>query len=242
MSRYQLRTLVLRRSIASSAAWLNVTGASPGGHDRHFCVPLKQASMRQSSTRSSCPPSDVTASTSSSAPAACTSREISSSGWCAPVDVSAWTMPTSLARGCAASAASTAAGSMVLPHGTSTSATVAPWRSAMSAMRAPNTPATQMMTSSPGSTRLATHASMPALPVPGTASVSWLRVCITCCSSVRVSSMMRRYAGSRWPSVGAASAASTRAGTVLGPGPINTRSGMSARPAIVDAAQCIRTF
>ncbi len=36
MSRYQLRHFDLRRSIASSAAALKVTGASPGGQERHF--------------------------------------------------------------------------------------------------------------------------------------------------------------------------------------------------------------
>ena len=44
-------------------------------------------------------------------------REISSSGWCAPVDVSAWTIPTHLARGRAASAAATASASIVSPPG-----------------------------------------------------------------------------------------------------------------------------
>ena len=38
--RYQLCTRRARPWMASRAAGLKVTGASPGGHDRHFCVAL----------------------------------------------------------------------------------------------------------------------------------------------------------------------------------------------------------
>ena len=96
-----------------------------------------------------------------------------------------------LRAGVAASAAATASGSIVSPHGGVDQVHERRrWRSAMSAIRAPNAPATQTIASSPGSVRLATQASMPALPVPGTASVSWFAVRKTCCRRPRVSSMI----------------------------------------------------
>ena len=70
---------------------------------------------------------------------------------------------------------------------------------------------------------VATH-SIPAMPVPLTGKVSAFFVRKTSRSRAQVSSMMARYCGSRWPSVGAPSARSTRCGTGLGPGPSRMRS------------------
>ena len=64
-------------------------------------------------------------------------------------------------------------------------------------------------------------------PVPETAIVNSFFVRKTARSIARVSSMILRYTGSRWPIVGALSAANTRDGTSLGPGPSNTRWGGS---------------
>ena len=62
------------------------------------------------------------------------------------------------------------------PQGRSIRVTFAPARSATSTMRPPKTPLTQTSIESPGSIRLTTAASMPAEPVPLTASViSFLR-------------------------------------------------------------------
>ena len=73
--------------------------------------------MPQSSIRSSQPASEVTASASSSAPCSCAMREISSSGWRAPVLVSPWTMATTLTWPASLSAASTCSGSMIAAPG-----------------------------------------------------------------------------------------------------------------------------
>jgi hypothetical protein len=45
-----------------------VIGESPGGHERHFWVPLKAASIPHSSISTGAPPSEVTQSASISAP------------------------------------------------------------------------------------------------------------------------------------------------------------------------------
>ena len=77
-------------------------------------------------------------------------------------------------------------------------------------MRPPKTPFTQTIILSPGSIRLQTTVSIPALPVPLTASVSLFCVRKTCRSIDCVSSITFRKYGSRCPTVGAASASSTR--------------------------------
>ena len=57
-------------------------------------------------------------------------------------------------------------GSIGSPHSASTRTTSAPWRSATSHMRSPNTPLTPMTTGSPGRTKLTKDASMPGRPGP----------------------------------------------------------------------------
>jgi hypothetical protein len=85
VSKYQLAILVLRAAITSPAAFENVTGASPGGQLRHFCVPEYAASTCHLSISTGRPPSEVTQSISSRAPCvACTIFEISSIGWQSP--------------------------------------------------------------------------------------------------------------------------------------------------------------
>ena len=88
--------------------------------------------------------------------------------------------------------------------------TCAPQRAAMSAMRPPKTPFTQTTILSPGSIRLTTQVSIPAVPVPLTASVSSLVVRKTCRSIPCISVMSCKKYGSKCPTVGAASAAQTR--------------------------------
>ena len=62
-------------------------------------------------------------------------------------------------------------GEKTSPNGRSIVVTCAPARPATSAMRPPKTPLTQTSILSPGSIRLTTQVSIPALPVPLTASV-----------------------------------------------------------------------
>ena len=98
----------------------------------------------------------------------------------------------------------------ISPNGRSMIVTCAPARPATSAMRPPKTPLTQTTILSPGSIKLTTHVSIPALPVPLTASVSSLVVRKTCRSIACISVMICKKYGSRCPTVGAASAAQTR--------------------------------
>ena len=70
------------------------------------------------------------------------------------------------------------------------------------------------------------RASMPAMPVPLTASVSSLLVRNTSRKHrLRLVHDLAGNTGSRWPTVGAAIAASTRGWMSLGPGPIRMRTG-----------------
>jgi hypothetical protein len=73
-----------------------VAGARPGGHDRHFCVPLYTASAPQVSTVTGIPPRLVTVSTRRKTPEPFSRTPISDIGLQTPVDVSAWTTPTAL--------------------------------------------------------------------------------------------------------------------------------------------------
>ena len=106
-----------------------------------------------------------------SAPASWAILAISSTGCQAPVEVSAWTIPTTLGP-TRWIAALTSSGSKTSPYGRSIAVTSAPARSATSSIRPPKTPLTQTSILSPGSIRLTTTASIPAEPVPETASVS----------------------------------------------------------------------
>ena len=92
-------------------------------------------------------------------------------GCCAPVEVSAWTMPTAFTGACFFRASSMAACGKTWPQGTSSFTSLPPQRPTMSAMRLPKTPAAQTITVSPGSITLTSAASMPAEPVPETAMV-----------------------------------------------------------------------
>ncbi len=68
---------------------------------------------------------------------------------------------------------------------------------------------------------------MPALPVPEIGSVATFSVAKAWRRRSIVSLMTSAKAGSMWPIVGCASAASTRGGTGLGPEPSSSRCGMS---------------
>ena len=111
-------------------------------------------------------------STTSSAPWAWQSLPSPSMGCMAPVEVSAWTMPTALTGAFFLSASSMAAWGKTWPQGTSSFTSLPPARPTMSAMRFPKTPAAQMITVSPGSMAFTSAASMPAEPVPETAMVN----------------------------------------------------------------------
>jgi len=66
---------------------------------------------------------------------------------------------------------------------------------------------------------------MPAEPGPEIGMVSSLAVAKAHCSNRLMSSIRPMKAGSRWPMVGRAMAASTRGWTSDGPGPISMRRG-----------------
>ncbi len=143
----------------------------------------------------------------------------------APVEVSAITNASALACGLALKASSTRCGSTARVHGSSTITAVAPQRSTFSFMRPPNTPLRHTITVSPGSTRFTKQASMPTEPGPETGNVTSLSVLKARRSSTLMSSIRSTKAGSRWPMVGRAMAASTRGCTSDGPGPMRVRSG-----------------
>jgi hypothetical protein len=194
-----------------------VNGASPGGQFRHFWVPANAASTPASSMRSSRPASDVTQSISSSASCARHASARPSSDWPTPVDVSLWT--TNIASKGSLAAAISCSGSIARPQSASTRTTSAPARRRASDIRSPNSPFTPTTTRSPARTKLHTIASIPALPVPDTGRVARLAVTNVSRSIWAVSFMSATKLGSRWPTVGRASACRTRSGTGLGPEP-----------------------
>ena len=171
------------------------------------------------------PPSEVTVSTTSSAPWSWQSWPRPSIDCWAPVEVSAWTSATAFTLPAFLMASSTAARVKVWPHGTSSFTSLPPQRPTMSAMRVPKTPFTPTMTVSPGSMTLTSAASIPAEPVPEMAMVNWFCVWKAVRSMAWTSFMMTRKAGSRWPISGVAMARSTRGLTMLGPGPRSRRWG-----------------
>ena len=93
-SRYQFGTLVVREVSLATARSEKLTGDRPGGHERHFCVPLYITSQPHSSIATGMPPRLVTVSTRYSAPVGFTMEPISATGLRTPVDVSAWTTAT----------------------------------------------------------------------------------------------------------------------------------------------------
>ena len=142
----------------------------------HFCVPLQQISIPQSSTATSCPPREVTVSTMNSAPYCFASCEASTRGCKTPVDVSACTKASILTFFLDFKAASMASGATILPQSAVTGMTSAPHLAALSTILSPKTPLTPMTTVSPGSRKLQKLASMPAEPVPEIGKVS--RFCV----------------------------------------------------------------
>jgi hypothetical protein len=180
--------------------------------------------MPHSSTRTGTPPSEVTQSTISSAPRRWATSPRPSIGWRAPVEVSAWTMATAFGFA-PAIAVSISSGVKTSPHSFSTFVTSTPMRPASSARRWPKKPAARTTSRSPGSRRLPSTDSIPAIPVPETARVRSFEVRKASRSKPRVSSRRRRSSGSRWPITGAARALITRGCTGLGPGPSSSRAG-----------------
>jgi hypothetical protein len=115
----------------------------------------------------------------------------------------------------------------VHPSGAVTRTTRAPWRSAMSASRAPKKPATPTTTVSPGSSRFANPASIAVVPVAGRAMTSPVGIRHAVRSIATTWSRIAWKSGSRWPSIGRRIAASTAGSTSDGPGPQSSRAGGS---------------
>src|ERR1035438_5346298 len=117
-----------------------------------------------SSTSTGMPPSEVTQSAMVSAPTSWAASQIGCPWLYNPVEVSACTKATT--RGCSRRMKSRAScGSKGSPHGLDRRTTSAPWRRAISPMRSPKKPLVRSANFSPGSMKLATAVSMPAVPV-----------------------------------------------------------------------------
>ena len=201
-SRYQLW---LRSTKRSRARALTVSGASPGGTPRHFCVPLYAMSTPQPSISTGIPPSDVTQSTSSSAsplPRAERLDVVAHAGRGLGVhDGDDLRRRVRVRRAAAGRSAGPTRPRRARPRHRSATAT--------SHMRSPNTPLTPTTTTSPGSTKFTNAASIPAEPVPLIGSVSSLSVRNTARRRSHVSSSSARKSGSRCPSSGRANASAT---------------------------------
>ena len=111
------------------------------------------------------------------------------------------------------------------PQSAVTVTTRAPCRRAISEIRRPKKPHWATITVSPGSSRLAIPASMPAVPVQWSGSTSPSGIRYTRRSSSTTSSRISCIFGSRWPSIGRVMASSTAGSTFVGPGPQSSRSG-----------------
>ena len=154
---------------------------------------------------------------------------MASSGWSTPVDVSPWTMATSLV-GARRSSAAIGSGSSTLPQAPRTAETAAPQRSAISMSRSPKRPHSPTITRSPGSTIDVMAASSAARPVPETGNARSLPVSNAKRVSSITSFMIAVNSGSNCPSSGVDIARSTRGSAIEGPGPSRMRgSGMSSR-------------
>jgi hypothetical protein len=88
-SRYQLRAGVVRARSHSIARGDIAIGDRPGGQLKPFCVQLYAMSMPVRSNSTGTPPSEVTQSAMTSAPASCAAAQIARPDCNAPVDVSA---------------------------------------------------------------------------------------------------------------------------------------------------------
>ena len=130
------------------------------------------ASISHSSTLTGVPPSEVTASTITSAPCLCAICVRSFASDWQPVEVSACTKATSFASLFFFSASSSFCGSTGSPHLSSTTTGDPPQRAAFSSMRPPKTPFWQTITLSPGATRFTKQYSMPTDPGPDSGKVS----------------------------------------------------------------------
>ena len=163
-------------------------------------------------------PSDVTQSAITSAPTSCAAAQIASPACSAPVDVSAFTKATTL--GSSRRMKSRASSSLkVSPQGFSKRTSCAPWRLPISLMRSQKYPLANTANFFPGSTKFATEASIPALPVPEITIVTPSVVPYGIFSSCSISPIIWKKYGSRWPTTGLPSASYTRGCTMLGPGP-----------------------
>src|SRR5262245_61033121 len=85
-----------RRSMASPPGGATPLRAMPSGAARHFCEPVMFRSTPHSSVRTSIPASDDTVSSRKSAPWPLTILPTAAAGYVVPVDVSLWTIVTSL--------------------------------------------------------------------------------------------------------------------------------------------------
>ena len=172
-----------------------VIGASPGGQLRPFCVQLYAMSIPVSSTRTGMAPSDVTVSAITRASEFVRRRRRLP----CPRYRRRWTFPPARRR---QSAAARGGGTRpplrspkVSPQGFSSRTTSPPCRFAISVMRSQKKPLANIATLVPGSTKLATAASMPALPVPEMARVNGFAVPNTFRSPARISSTTSKKNG-----------------------------------------------
>ena len=157
--------------------------------------------MPQSSTLSSEPAKEVTASTIDRQLCLLANSQSCFASDMAPVEVSACTKAKILASGLSIKACSTFCGSTGLPQSSLMMTASPPTRMTFSFIRVPNTPLMHTMTLSPGSTRFAKQASMPADPGAEIGIVNSFSVMNAYFNICLVSSIISINAGSRCPIV-----------------------------------------
>src|ERR1051326_136611 len=203
-----LSDLARRRDALLIVDAVTSLGGHPVGVDRNGIDICYSGTQKCIGAPPGWPPSEVTASTISRASRRRARSDNPFRSCNTPVDVSAWTNASARGRP-EARASSMRLRSKASPHFAFTTRGTPPARSTMSRMRSPKTPLMQTTTSLPGSITLTKAASIPALPVAEIGMVTRFSVSKTYRSRACTSSMHCRNKGSRWPSTGAAIAAST---------------------------------
>src|SRR5665213_2101402 len=204
----------------SHARGATATIARPGGAASAFCEAATTMSKPHSSIRNSLAARPLTESTTVYAPYPSSAAASAAMSFCAPVEVSLCVSSTPSNRRAPASSsrARSAAGSVPLPHGVSSTSTSQPKLRAIAISRCPKTPIGQARTRSPGPNRFPTAASRPPVPDEPRTSTSACSVPKTGRSRAAIRSSSALNSGPRWSIIGRALAASTDSATVTGPG------------------------
>ena len=209
-------------SRAASAFWLAQMMPRPAGNIRPFCEPLTHKSTPHSSMRKSILPSELTASTISSAgwSQASSAARTAAMSEVTPVAVSFCVASTALIL-CPLSRARISAyfsTGTPSPHSESTVSAWKPRRVTMSIHRWLNWPKREASTKSPGLKQLVSAASQPPVPVAGKMIGVPVVVLKTAFRSVSTLCVSSGNFVERWSSMDTTMARCTRSGTFVGPG------------------------